>query len=38
LYSGSVFIGAETLLGPLYLAYGQAFQGGGAFYIYLGRP
>jgi NTE family protein len=38
LYSGSIFVGAETLLGPLYIAYGQAFQGGGTFYIFLGRP
>ncbi len=38
LYSGSVFVGADTLLGPLYLAYGQAFDGGGTFYLFLGRP
>jgi len=38
LFSGSIFVGAETLLGPLYLAYGQAFDGGGAFYVFLGRP
>lgn len=38
LYSASVFLGADTFIGPLYLAYGQAFEGGGAFYLFMGRP
>lgn len=35
--AGSAFVGAETLLGPLYLAYGQAEKGNHAVYFYLGR-
>jgi NTE family protein len=35
--AGSVFVGADTLFGPLYLAYGQAEGGNHAFYFYLGR-
>ncbi len=35
--AGSVFVGADTLFGPLYLAYGQAEAGNHAFYFYLGR-
>lgn len=38
LYSASVFLGADTFIGPLYLAYGQAFSGDNAFYLFMGRP
>ena len=34
--SGSVFLGVDTLIGPLYLAYGHANTSDDSFYIYLG--
>jgi NTE family protein len=37
IFAGSVFVGADTLFGPLYFAYGQAEGGNHAFYFYLGR-
>lgn len=36
LYCGSFFFGADTILGPFYLAYGRAGDGSGSFYIMLG--
>jgi NTE family protein len=36
--SGSVFIGADTAAGPLYLAFGLAEGGRYALYLFLGRP
>ncbi|HBP17081.1 MAG TPA: hypothetical protein DEA08_04695 [Planctomycetes bacterium] len=36
-YAGSVFVGVETLLGPFYLAYGQAEEGRRSAYLSLGR-
>jgi NTE family protein len=36
--AGSVFIGYDTLFGPLYLAFGHADGGYNAGYFYLGRP
>lgn len=38
--SASVFVGADTILGPLYLAWGQGLseERPGALYILLGRP
>ena len=33
----SVFVGMETLLGPLYLAYGRATSGRDTFYLFVGR-
>jgi len=36
-FAGSVFVGFDSVLGPLYLAYGQADQGMSAVYFYLGR-
>ena len=38
--SASVFLGADTFLGPAYLAWGQAFDGDGqgALYFLLGSP
>jgi NTE family protein len=35
--AGSIFVGFDSVLGPLYLAYGQADQGMSAVYFYLGR-
>ncbi len=35
--SGALFIGAETVIGPLYLAVGETDQGEAAGYLYLGR-
>lgn len=37
-YSGSVFLGADTPIGPVYLAYGHSDDGQGAVYFYLGNP
>jgi NTE family protein len=37
-YSGSVFLGANTPIGPIYLAYGHSDNGDGAIYFYLGNP
>jgi NTE family protein len=36
--SGSVFVGYDTIFGPLYLAFGHADGGYNAGYFYLGRP
>ncbi len=36
--SGSIYFGIDTLLGPLYLGYGQASGSQRSFYFYLGRP
>jgi len=35
--AGSVFAGLETIVGPIYLAYGQADNGQSSFYFYLGH-
>jgi NTE family protein len=35
--NGSVFIGLDTLLGPVYFATGFDDQGGSAYYLFLGR-
>jgi NTE family protein len=35
--AGSAFVGVDTFLGPVYLAYGYAEGGRDAFYFYLGR-
>lgn len=37
-YAGSLFLGAESPLGPLYLATGYADSGDLAVYFYLGNP
>jgi NTE family protein len=34
----SVFWGADTILGPIYLAYGRSTTGYSSFYFLLGRP
>ena len=36
-YAGSVFLGADSFIGPIYVAYGRAEGSNSAFYIYLGR-
>ena len=38
LTSASVFLGADTPIGPMYLGYGRAADGNSSFYFYLGRP
>lgn len=38
LRSGSVFVAADTPVGPAYLGYGRAQDGNSSFYFYLGRP
>jgi len=38
LKSGSAFIGVDSPIGPLYLAYGRAAGGHYAFYLFLGKP
>ena len=35
--AGSVFVAADTWLGPFYFAYGRASGGHSSFYIFLGR-
>jgi len=35
--NGSVFLGLDTLLGPVYLATGFDDEGGSAYYLFLGR-
>ena len=35
--AGSVFVGADTVVGPVYLAYGRSELGSGKFYLYVGR-
>ncbi len=37
-WAGSVFVGADTGLGPLYLALGTARRGSTAVYLFIGRP
>ena len=36
--SASIFLGADSPIGPLYLGYGRADTGFGSVYLYLGRP
>jgi NTE family protein len=36
--AGSLFLGADTILGPVYIGYGHADGGNNAVYLYLGRP
>ena len=37
LLAGSVFLGVDTVLGPVYLSYGHAEQGNDRVYLFLGR-
>ncbi|MFO7639810.1 MAG: patatin, partial [Candidatus Competibacteraceae bacterium] len=34
----SLFLGADTPMGPLYLGYGQAEGGNNSLFFFLGRP
>lgn len=36
--AGSVFVGADTVVGPLYAGWGQTHRGDSSFYLFLGRP
>lgn len=36
--SGSLLLGVDTPIGPLYLSYGRTTAGHDSFYLYLGRP
>ncbi len=38
LFAGSLFLGADTFVGPVYLAGGLAEGGNSAFYLFIGRP
>jgi NTE family protein len=38
LKSGSLFLGADTLIGPLYFGYGHATDHNSSWYLFLGRP
>lgn len=37
IFAGSVFVGVDSILGPIYLAVGQAEDGQRALYFYVGR-
>ncbi|WP_269514101.1 patatin-like phospholipase family protein [Brevundimonas subvibrioides] len=37
-FGGSVYVGADTILGPAFLAYGQAEDDRRAVYLFIGRP
>ena len=36
--AGSVFLGLESIVGPLYLAYGRSEGGSDQYYFFFGRP
>jgi outer membrane protein assembly factor BamA len=38
LKSASVFLGADTPIGPLYFGYGHTADGNSSWYLFLGRP
>ena len=38
LFAGSLFLGADTFIGPVYLAGGLAEGGNSALYLFIGRP
>jgi NTE family protein len=37
-YSASLLVGASSYIGPVYLAHGRNFEGGGVTYFFLGNP
>lgn len=37
-WAASAFVGADTGVGPLYVAFGRAPRGGSAVYLFIGRP
>ena len=36
--AASLFLGFDTIVGPLYVGYGHTFRGDSALYLFLGRP
>jgi NTE family protein len=38
LFSGALFVGADTPIGPIYLGIGTASGGHSSAYLFLGRP
>jgi NTE family protein len=38
LVGGSIWVGVETPVGPIYAGYGRAESNGGAVYVFLGQP
>ena len=36
--AASVYLGLDSIIGPLYLGWGHTFGGDSAFYLFLGRP
>ena len=36
--AGSIFLAADTFLGPIYFAYGRATGNQSSFYLFIGRP
>ena len=36
--AASLFVGLDSIIGPLYFAYGKTFGGDSALYLFLGRP
>ncbi len=36
--AGSIFLGLDSIIGPMYFAWGHTFGGDSAFYLFLGRP
>ncbi|MEN8174347.1 MAG: patatin-like phospholipase family protein [Pseudomonadota bacterium] len=38
IFAGSLFLGADTVIGPLYLGYGHAEGGNNGFYLFVGKP
>ncbi len=36
--AGSIFLGLDTIIGPMYLGWGHTFGAESAFYLFLGRP
>jgi NTE family protein len=36
--AASVFVGLDSIIGPLYLGYGHTFGGDSSLYLFLGRP
>ena len=37
IYAGSLLVGAETYLGPIYFSFGQAEEGHRSLYLYVGH-
>lgn len=36
--AASLFLGLDSIIGPLYFAFGKTLGGDSAFYLFLGRP